>query len=87
MAYVIEIADSLSRVLGRAASLPPHRLAGYSANSAFWLSEVRHCLDAIAGHEERFQQMRDATETYVSKHPLDPERKNLDTHNPRHQRL
>jgi hypothetical protein len=79
MAYVIEIADSLSRVFERAASLPPHRLAGYSANSAFWLSEVRHCLDALAGHEHRFQQMRSATEAYIAEHPLDPHRKDSDT--------
>jgi hypothetical protein len=79
MAYVIEIADALSRVLERAASLPPHRVAGYSANSAFWLSEVRHCLDAIAGHEDRFRRMRSATNTYVAAHPLAAHRKDSDT--------
>ncbi len=74
MSYVLDTASSLAEVLNHAARLSPHRMAGYAANAAFWLGEVQHCFAVLDGYVARFERMRDGTDTYVSLHPLDPER-------------
>jgi hypothetical protein len=59
--YIDEICQALVRVLTRACEGPPHRFVGYAANVEFWAAEARHCLNVIAGYEERFKRMRDAS--------------------------
>ena len=72
--YVIDIANPLVRVLDHAATLAPHRVAGYAANAAFWLDEVEHCFAVLDGYSKRFYAMRHATTDYVANHPVDPQR-------------
>lgn len=73
MPYILDTALSLAQVLSHAARLAPHRVAGYAANAAFWLAEVRHCFEVLDGYEMRFRLMADATDAYVALHPLDPD--------------
>ena len=79
MAYVRDISDSLTRVFEHGTSLAPHRIAGYAANTEFWLAEVEHCFAVLDGYSKRFRAMRDATARYVSDHPIDPARADSDT--------
>lgn len=79
MAYVRNLADSLTRVLGHGAGLSPHRVAGYAANGEFWLGEIEHCFAVLDGYSKRFYAMRHATNAYAADHPLDPQRADSDT--------
>jgi len=79
MAYVRDIADSLTRVLQHGSTLSPHRVAGYAANAEFWLSEIEHCFAVLDGYSRRFYAMRHATNAYITDHPLDPQRADSDT--------
>jgi len=84
MPYVLDTASSLAEVLSHAAALSQHRVAGYAANAAFWLSEVQHCFEVLDGYHARFNRMRDATDAYVRLHPPDPQRSDAkDTHTTR----
>jgi ElaB/YqjD/DUF883 family membrane-anchored ribosome-binding protein len=74
MPYVLDTASSLAEVLNHAARLSQHRVAGYAANADFWLAEVRHCFEVLDGYDARFVRMREATDAYVSLHPLDSQR-------------
>jgi hypothetical protein len=81
MSYVIDTASALADVLSHAAALSPHRVAGYAANAEFWLTEVQRCFQVLDGYEARFARMREATDAYVSLHPIDPQRSDArDTH-------
>jgi len=62
MSYIDEICGALISVLKHAADGPPERFAGYAANREFWVSEAVHCLEVIAGYEERFARMKAASE-------------------------
>ncbi len=79
MSYVIEQTESLLRVIDRATPAAAHRLAGYAANAEFWASEIRHCRELLDGYFERYQRMKQATEDYLSEHPVDPQRSDSDT--------
>jgi hypothetical protein len=72
MPYVIELADSLARVLNRGAALASHRVAGYAAHAEFWLGEIEHCFAVLDGFEKRFYARRHATNAYAADHPIDP---------------
>lgn len=61
MTYIDEITGAVVRVLTHACEGQPHRFAGYVANADFWIGEARHCLDVIAGYDERFKKLQAAT--------------------------
>jgi len=66
MSYVDDVCIALAHVLDRASFHRDARLAGYAANLDFWVDEVRHCLDCIAGYERRFRRLVAARQEYAS---------------------
>ena len=72
--YLEETCGALTRVLNHACQLHAHRLAGYAANMDFWMAEVRHCLDLVAGYGPRFDKLKKATKEFGERHyrGLDP---------------
>jgi hypothetical protein len=65
MSYVHEICDPLVKIFEHATSLETHRLAGYSANLDFWVSEVEHRLGVLRGYPERHRHMSQATKSFA----------------------
>ena len=74
MSYVDEVCYALVRVLDHAAVHKDVRLAGYAANLDFWVEEIRHCLDCLAGYERRHARLADARTQFAGQHriELDP---------------
>ncbi len=66
--YSSDIADLLTSQLARFVTLNRHQLAGQVANLAFWLAEVRHCLEVIDGYEARFERLKAAQMNHAAKH-------------------
>jgi hypothetical protein len=64
MSYVGEVTNALVKVLTHAADGSEEKFAGYAANRAFWVDEVRHCLDLIDGYWQRFEWMRKASQAH-----------------------
>lgn len=56
-AYVKQLTDALIGTLERAATLKPHRLAGYVANVDFWADEIDHRLKLLDGWKARRERM------------------------------
>lgn len=55
--YLQELCDALTRVLNHCAQLERRRLAGYTQNIDFWVSEIQHRIKLIDGYIERRQNM------------------------------
>ena len=74
MSYIDDLSLSLAHVLDRAAFHKEARLAGYADNLDFWVEEIRHCLDCLAGYQQRFNRLVDARRDYASERnmELDP---------------
>ena len=84
MAYVIDIAKALTDTLRVFTSLNAHQLAGHVANLDFWLGEVRHCLQVIDGYGDRFEQLKAAQMSHVTRKgtfqfELDDDHEHLDS--------
>ena len=73
MSYVDDVCYSLIRVLDHASLHSDVRLAGYAPNLDFWVEEVRHCLDCLAGYDARQTKLIDARQRYAAEHNLDLE--------------
>ncbi|QDT47646.1 hypothetical protein Pan258_16820 [Symmachiella dynata] len=65
MSYVDDVSLSLAHVLDQAAFHKDARLAGYAANLDFWVEEIRHCLDVLAGYQQRFNRLVDARREFA----------------------
>jgi hypothetical protein len=75
MSYTQSIAQPLIRTLTRAASLPAFQLAGYVPNLRFWMGEVRHALEVIAGYPDRFAAMAAAQAEFDVNFPDEAKRR------------
>ncbi len=64
--YLIEIGESLAKVLENALSSQPEQLAGYFANVDFWIGEYRHLVSVSVGFEVRFKLMSQARHDYLA---------------------
>jgi hypothetical protein len=68
MAYSIEIADVVSRTVGKFVTLNSYQLAGHLANLDFWIRQVANALDAIDGYSNRQRTLELAQKRYISTH-------------------
>jgi hypothetical protein len=68
MAYTIEIADTVTKTVGKFASLNPHQLAGHIANLEFWQAEIQHALDVIDGYGRRQTDRIQAQTRHIGRH-------------------
>lgn len=74
MSYVEEVSFALIRALDQPSFHKGVRLAGFEANLDFWIEEIRHCLECIAGYEARFGRLKAARTNYAKerREELDP---------------
>ncbi len=74
MSYVDDVCYALVRVLDHAVVHKDVRLAGYAANLDFWVEEIRHCLDCLAGYERRHARLVEERREFAAKRriELDP---------------
>ena len=71
MTYLDDITLPLARVLETAAFHKGMHLAGYSGNLDFWVEEIRHCFDSLAGYERRFKRLVEARNAFASEHRIE----------------
>jgi hypothetical protein len=62
------MAELITDQVSRFVTLNRHQLAGHVANLAFWMAEVRHCLQVLDGYGKRFRLMKAAQEKHVAEH-------------------
>ncbi|MGL6075216.1 MAG: hypothetical protein ACRC8S_13740 [Fimbriiglobus sp.] len=68
MSFSEQIAKVVADQLERFVTLNPHQLAGHVANLDFWVGEAQHALEVIDGYQERFRNLKEGQEKYVSQH-------------------
>jgi hypothetical protein len=68
MAYSLEIADAVSRSVGKFVTLSNYQLAGHLANLDFWMRQIINALDAIDGYSTRQTTLELAQKKYISAH-------------------
>jgi hypothetical protein len=68
MAYSLEIADAISRTVGKFVTLNNYQLAGHVANLDFWIRQVKNALDAVDGYSKRQRTLEQAQKQYISAH-------------------
>jgi hypothetical protein len=68
MAYSLEIADAVSKTVGKFATLNNYQLAGHIANLDFWIRQVNNALDAIDGYSKRQRLLEEAQKQYIAVH-------------------
>lgn len=66
--YLVEITESLIRVLKGATGAKDHRLNGYAANLSFWADEVAHCFTALDGFKDRQLQFSQAAKQAIAEY-------------------
>jgi hypothetical protein len=68
MAYSLEIADAVSRTIGKFVTLNNHQLAGHLANLEFWTRQIENALDAVDGYAKRQRTLEQAQKQYIKTH-------------------
>lgn len=63
--YVRNIGSSIVTALASVPSAQPAQVAGYWANSDFWLSELQHLMDVNNGYESRLDRMKAAHDAFM----------------------
>jgi hypothetical protein len=68
MAYSLDIADAVSRTVGKFATLNNYQLAGHVANLDFLIRQVKNALDAVDGYSKRQRTLEQAQKKYIDAH-------------------
>lgn len=82
MTYTIEVAEAVTKTVGKFATLNGYQLAGHIANLEFWQSQLKHALGVIDGYNARQMLREEAQRAYITEHAtreFDKEEKYLES--------